>query len=296
MSTIVFSNNANTTLQSGINNTATSLTVALGTGAEFPSPGAGQYFVLTLNDVASGLVYEVMHCTSRTGDTLTVVRGQESTSAVAWLAGDYVRSGPTAGQMSAMVQSDSAVLTNTPTAPTASIGDDSNTIATTAFVSNSLTGIVAMLPVAAGNVPPLWLIADGSLVSRTTYAELWAFANASGNITASDGAWSAATTPGSFSPGNGSTTFRLPDLRGLFIRGLDDGAGIDSGRTIGSHQADGFQDHEHSTNTGGTGNVIAGSGTPAIFPGANNTGTASTGRHGTETRPVNAALLTCIHV
>jgi phage-related tail fiber protein len=39
-----------------------------------------------------------------------------------------------------------------------------------------------------------------------------------------------------FGPGNGSTTFNLPDLRGEFIRGWDDGRGVDAGRGLGSKQ------------------------------------------------------------
>lgn len=136
-STIVFTNNANSTLASPINNTATTVVLATGTGAEFPSPGAGQYFVFTLRDAATGLVFEVMRCTVRTGDTLTVVRGQEGTSAVNWLAGDAVFHGVTSGTLSAFAQSDSAAFTNTPTAPNASPGTNSNQIATTAFVSAS---------------------------------------------------------------------------------------------------------------------------------------------------------------
>ncbi|HDI6343134.1 TPA: tail fiber protein [Escherichia coli] len=38
---------------------------------------------------------------------------------------------------------------------------------------------------------------------------------------------------------------KLPDLRGEFIRGWDDGRGVDSGRTILSVQGDALQDHGH---------------------------------------------------
>lgn len=82
--------------------------------------------------------------------------------------------------------------------------------------------------------PTGYLECAGSLVSRTTYAALWTAAQASGNIAANDGAW----VKGQFSPGDGSTTFRIPDYRGYILRGWDDGAGVDSGRAIGSVQAD----------------------------------------------------------
>ncbi|HDS6530722.1 TPA: phage tail protein [Klebsiella aerogenes] len=45
----------------------------------------------------------------------------------------------------------------------------------------------------------------------------------------------------------------LPDLRGEFIRGWDDGRGIDSGRAIMSNQNDAFQDHYHGILTKGAG-------------------------------------------
>ena len=84
-----FANNASTTLASGISSSTTSIILAAGTGAEFPSPGVGQFFPLTFNDRLTGAVYEVTYCTARTADTLTVIRGQEGTTAMAWLLGDY---------------------------------------------------------------------------------------------------------------------------------------------------------------------------------------------------------------
>jgi microcystin-dependent protein len=48
------------------------------------------------------------------------------------------------------------------------------------------------------------------------------------------------------------TGFKVPDLRGEFIRGWDDGRGVDSNRTFGSNQLDALQNHQHtlSGNTG----------------------------------------------
>lgn len=106
------------------------------------------------------------------------------------------------------------------------------------------TGAVLYFP--ATTAPAGFIKANGGLLSRTTYADLWAFANASGNLAASDGAWQA----GQFSPGDGSTTFRIPDGRGEGVRGWDDGRGIDTGRGIGTWQGDQNKAHSHGAITG----------------------------------------------
>lgn len=83
-----FANNATTTLASGINSSVTSLTVATGTGALFPTLGAGDYFYCTLANT-SGTV-EIIKVTARSTDTFTIVRGQDNTTATSWLTGDKV--------------------------------------------------------------------------------------------------------------------------------------------------------------------------------------------------------------
>lgn len=146
----------------------------------------------------------------------------------------------------------------------------------------------------SGSAAPVGYVkANGALLNRATYAALWAFAQASVNITASDAAWGATTTPGKYSPGDGSSTFRIPDLRGLFIRPLDDAAGIDVGRVLGSLQSAtliGIQTNNNGTllieNPDSTATYSAGSAT------ANVTVTATVNKHGV--RPTNVALLSCI--
>lgn len=83
-----FTNNATSTLASGITSTATSLTVASGQGVLFPSLSAGDYFYCTLANV-SGTV-EIIKVTARSTDTFTVTRGQDGTTGVAWNSGDKV--------------------------------------------------------------------------------------------------------------------------------------------------------------------------------------------------------------
>jgi len=87
------------------------------------------------------------------------------------------------------------------------------------------------------------------------------------------------------------THFTLPDLRGQFVRGWDDGAGVDPARTFGSTQTDDFKSHLHTvtgTLLGGAGAASGGQLTDSFL--SFNSG--STG--GTETRPKNVALLPCI--
>lgn len=77
--------------------------------------------------------------------------------------------------------------------------------------------------------------------------------------------WPQATPPGGWIKCNGATFDKakypklataypsgvLPDLRGEFIRGWDDGRGVDNGRSITSSQNDAFQDHYHGILTKG---------------------------------------------
>jgi hypothetical protein len=78
----LFSNGASATLAVSIINTDVTVQVQSGYGVLFPSPTGGDYFVLTLEDNLANV--EVMHCTARSGDLLTVTRAQEGTPAQAF--------------------------------------------------------------------------------------------------------------------------------------------------------------------------------------------------------------------
>jgi len=104
MTTFIFANNAKSTLASGISSTATSVTLATGSGSLFPSPTSGQQFTLTLTDSATGLINEICYCTARSSDTLTIVRGQEGTTARAWSTGDIASNKITAGTATSFAQ------------------------------------------------------------------------------------------------------------------------------------------------------------------------------------------------
>ena len=97
-------------------------------------------------------------------------------------------------------------------------GDSVSSIITQAIMPS---GSVTMF--AATSAPSGWLECDGSNVSRSTYSDLF---NAIGTT---------------FGTGDGSTTFGLPDLRGEFVRGWDNGRGVDNGRSFGTAQLDQMQ-------------------------------------------------------
>jgi microcystin-dependent protein len=188
---------------------------------------------------------------------------------------------------------------STPYAETAGSGEtqapgtNNTKLATTAFVQAAVSLAVpsgAVFYFAMNAAPTGYLEADGTAVSRSTYASLFS---------------AIGTT---FGVGDGSTTFNLPDLRAEFIRGWDDGRGVDTGRAFGSAQADELEAHKHDIRVrgsnsshshrvngpaetyvaAGVSNSLGGSGSIYNDDGAIlNTG-------GTETRPRNVALLACI--
>lgn len=83
---VLLKNNAVSRLAASITTGATSLSVTAGDGAKFPAPGAGDWFPLTLVKADGSL--EILRCTARSGDVLTVTRAQEGTAALAFTSGD----------------------------------------------------------------------------------------------------------------------------------------------------------------------------------------------------------------
>ena len=144
------------------------------------------------------------------------------------------------------------------------------------------TGLVGAF--ARNSAPTGWLKANGAAVSRTTYEALFA---------------AIGTT---FGAGDGSTTFNLPDLRGEFVRGWDDGRGLDSGRAFASVQGSQNLAHRHGadyvdpTEGGSYVNRMARGVSTGGSPGSTSNG-ADVGilpDGGSEARPRNIALLFCI--
>lgn len=97
----LFANNAASTLAAAITAADTSLTLATGTGSKFPSPTAGDFFLLTLTQAGQETSWEIVKVTARAGDVLTVVRAQEGGPAAAWGIGAKAELRITAGALDA---------------------------------------------------------------------------------------------------------------------------------------------------------------------------------------------------
>lgn len=122
-------------------------------------------------------------------------------------------------------------------------------------------------------VPAGYLYCDGSAISRTTYARLFAAIDII------------------YGPGNGTTTFNLPDLRGEFIRGFDHGRGVDPSRLIGTSQAASAVG-EHGITPGNKQPVVNGDGTQSVTE-TNyeyTLGTSSASNTYNKVRPRNVAM------
>jgi microcystin-dependent protein len=157
--------------------------------------------------------------------------------------------------------------------------------------SSSSGGLVGgLVPYASNIVPVGHLECDGSAISRVTYSSLFSVIGTLWGV------------------GDGLTTFNIPDLRGEFIRGWDNGKGTDSGRTFASNQNYAI---ENIIGTFGYYNSLAGTSYSGAFYQAGNVNTADSNNGGTqayltgfdastvvntstETRPRNIALMYCI--
>lgn len=96
--------------------------------------------------------------------------------------------------------------------------------------ATELPGVVKSF--AGATCPVGYLVCNGQAVSRSTYAALFA---------------AIGTTYGL---GDGATTFNVPDIRGLVIRGYDGGRGVDLNRAFGSTQDGQNKAHAHGLDTG----------------------------------------------
>lgn len=100
----LFANNADSELDGAITSVATSITLKTGGGAKFPTPTGGDFFLMTMFQKvgAAELNHEIVKCTARSGDVLTVVRAQEGTTGFAFSNADPVELRETAGTLASV--------------------------------------------------------------------------------------------------------------------------------------------------------------------------------------------------
>ncbi|HGY8373819.1 TPA: phage tail protein [Escherichia coli] len=178
----------------------------------------------------------------------------------------------------------SPALTGTPTAPTAAQSVNNTQIATTAFVKSAIAAMVGSAPAALDTLNELAAALGNDPNFATTMLNALAgkqpLDNTLTNLSGKDVAglltylglgegsalpvgvpvpWPSATPPTGWLKCNGAAfsaeeypelakaypTNKLPDLRGEFIRGWDDGRGIDAGRALLSLQAGMLEKHRH---------------------------------------------------
>lgn len=151
----------------------------------------------------------------------------------------------------------------------------------------------AIMPFAMNSAPSGWLAANGDEYAKTgIYAALFAVIGTIYGETNGAG-------------GTGATHFRVPDLRGYFVRGSGTNLDATASGTFGAKQNDAFQGHRHSLLantfliTSASSNWVQG-GTPSVnnsttgIGDPSTDGTNGTPRTATETRPRNIAMLYCI--
>jgi len=101
---VLFANNASATLAASISSSTTTISVPSGQGGLFPAVPAGSHFFATLTDPNNNI--EVVKVTARAGDAMTVVRGQEGTTAREFASSDRIEMRITAAALRAFSQPD----------------------------------------------------------------------------------------------------------------------------------------------------------------------------------------------
>ncbi|AQQ41064.1 MULTISPECIES: phage tail protein [Burkholderia] len=135
-------------------------------------------------------------------------------------------------------------------------GDRSTRLATTewvvAAIASAAIGTVVFEPRTTARAGFLKL--NGALLKRADYPALWAYAQASGALS-TETDWAAGWS-GTFSTGDGTTTFRIPELRGEFVRCWDDTRGVDPNRGLGASQNFANAWHAHGASAAASGDHV----------------------------------------
>lgn len=221
---IRITNNATARLSAAIGATDTFIYLTPGAGDKFPLlTSTGDWFPVTIVNSAGEL--EIVKCTARNDDRLTVVRAQEETTARAFAAGNIIELRLTAGALSVMRdelnakidEAASDIMDEVQAATDADLGT---------FRTEMLASMGALLPPGAGPIPwslttaPTgWILADGrTLLATTAYTALR-------QAYISDG----------FPHGqDGSGNPRIPDMRGRVAAGVDNMGGTAANRLTGA--------------------------------------------------------------
>ncbi|MGU7780460.1 phage tail protein [Burkholderia sp. PU8-34] len=137
--------------------------------------------------------------------------------------------------------------------PTPAAGDRSNNAASTAFVVDAIASAsIGQIIFEARTAPRAGcLTLNGAVLNRADYPALWAYAQGSGALV-EEKDW-ANWNFGSFSNGDGATTFRIPEFRGEGIRCADVGRGADPGRRVGTWQDSQNRSHAHGASASAVG-------------------------------------------
>lgn len=149
----------------------------------------------------------------------------------------------------------------------------------------------SMILYGAATAPTGWLLCDGSAISRTTYATLFGVISTTWGV------------------GNGTTTFNVPDWRGIYPKGAgttsraagQDASGNAYAATLGAYSQDQMQGHLHrlnnaplSFNSGGGAQLnysaVNNLGQEYVLSGPTTDGTNGTPRTGHTTEPQNAGV------
>lgn len=93
---VVFSNNAVTTLANALDSTSTSMTVV--DGSQFPTISGSNFTFVTLQDISQNR--EIVKVTNISGNVFTIVRAQDNTTASSFIVGDKVELRLTAALLS----------------------------------------------------------------------------------------------------------------------------------------------------------------------------------------------------
>ena len=302
---VIFKNNAASVLAVQAQLVATTLQVANGTGNRFPAPAANEFFYATIQ---TGVNWEIVKCTARAGDVLTVERAQDGSLARLWGAGASIDMRiPNIVLESFLQDSDASTVgrallgaADDDAARTAlgatAVGEAVFTAVDSAAARVAIDAAAVANGVPVGSVmayaglaaPTGWLLCAGQSLSRTTYAALFAaIQTAYGSV---DG-----------------NSFSLPDMRGRAAFGKDNMGGTAASRiTAGVSGIDGLvlgaaggdqrlathghaatqAAHNHSVNDPGHNHTQDGYGVVGVdvageagcpYSGPNGTGTSTTG-------------------